>query len=127
MKPLIFALIALCSSLQAEVWTGTSDVRFKGTSTLHDFEGTVAGVPLEVLVKGEKESRVISASSEVEVKRMSTAEKERDKNMWTMFKATAFQLIKITVPVTNGGKNLSSLANTGASSIMKSPEAITEP
>ncbi len=36
-------------------------------------------------------------------------------------------MIKITVPVTNGGKNLSSFANTGASSIMKTPEAITEP
>ena len=36
-------------------------------------------------------------------------------------------MIKITVPVTSGGKNLSSLANTGASSIMKMPEAITEP
>ena len=36
-------------------------------------------------------------------------------------------MIKMTVPVTNGGKNRSSLANTGASSIMKMPQAITEP
>ena len=36
-------------------------------------------------------------------------------------------MIKITVPVTNGGKNLSSLANTGASNIMNTPDAITEP
>ena len=36
-------------------------------------------------------------------------------------------MIKITVPVTSGGKNLSSLANTGASNIMKMPEAITDP
>ncbi len=36
-------------------------------------------------------------------------------------------MIKITVPVTSGGKNRSSLANTGASRIMNRPQEITAP
>ena len=36
-------------------------------------------------------------------------------------------MIKITVPVTSGGKNFSSFAKTGASNIMNRPEAITDP
>jgi len=36
-------------------------------------------------------------------------------------------MIKITVPVTRGGKNRSSLEKTGASNIMNSPQAITDP
>ena len=36
-------------------------------------------------------------------------------------------MIKITVPVTSGGKNRSSFEKTGASNIMKMPLAITEP
>ncbi len=36
-------------------------------------------------------------------------------------------MMVITVPVTSAGKNLRSLANTGASTIMKMPDAITEP
>jgi hypothetical protein len=103
MKPLLLALIALCAlcaPLNAEVWNGTSEVKFKGTSTLHDFEGTVRAVPLKVTVKGAKGSRLISATSDVDVKSMSTDEKDRDKNMWEMFKSTSFQFIKITVPET---------------------------
>ena len=36
-------------------------------------------------------------------------------------------MIRITVPVTIGGKNRMSIENTGAISIMKSPETITDP
>ena len=36
-------------------------------------------------------------------------------------------MIRMTVPVTSGGKNRTSLANSGASSIMKMPAAITDP
>jgi len=97
MKHLLFALLALCSPLQAEVWSGTSDVKFKGFSTLHDFEGTVRAVPLKVTVKDAKGGRIVSATSEVEVNRMSTDEKDRDKNMWAMFNSTKFRFIKVVV------------------------------
>ena len=92
MKALLITLLALCSTLHAEVWSGTSDVKFKATSTLHDFEGTVNTVPLKVTVKGEKGNRTVSATSDVEVKRMTTDEKDRDENMWKMFNTAAFKL-----------------------------------
>jgi hypothetical protein len=104
MKRLLLALFALCSVLHAEVWTGTSDVKFKGTSTLHDFEGTIRAVPLKVTVKGPKGSRIISATSDVEVKKMTTDEKDRDHNMWEMFQSSTFRFIKIVVPETAEAK-----------------------
>ena len=36
-------------------------------------------------------------------------------------------MIRITVPVTSGGKNRTNCAKKGASTIMKMPQAITEP
>jgi hypothetical protein len=100
MKTLLLLLLTLCSSLHAEVWTGTSDVRFKGASTLHDFEGSVRAVPLKVTVTASPGGRVISATSDVDVKRMSTDHPDRDKNMWAMFNAAAFRFLKIAVPAT---------------------------
>lgn len=100
MNRLLLAFFALCPVLHAEVWTGTSDVTFKGTSTLHDFEGTVRAVPLRVTVNGAKGARVISATSEVEVTKMTTDEKDRDENMWEMFKSSTFRFLKIVVPAT---------------------------
>jgi hypothetical protein len=93
-------LLAIGPSLQAETWTGSSDVTFKGTSTLHDFEGNVRAVPLVVTVKTSEKGRLISATSAVEITRMSTAEKDRDQNMWKMFNAAKHRLMKITVPET---------------------------
>jgi hypothetical protein len=100
MKPFLITLFALCATLQAEDWTGTSDVRFKATSTLHDFEGRVGGVPLKVTATGSRGRRMISATSDVEVTRLTTDEKDRDENMWKMFNAAAFKFIKIAVPET---------------------------
>lgn len=36
-------------------------------------------------------------------------------------------MIRMTVPVTNGGKKRTSFAKIGASSIMKMPDAMTDP
>jgi hypothetical protein len=80
-----------------ETWLGSADVRFKGYSTLHNFEGTVKGVPLKVTVAGEKGSRVVDATSNVRVKEMSTANNDRDRSMWNMFNEAQFKLIKIEV------------------------------
>ena len=98
-------LLSLAAA-HAEVWIGGADVTFKGYSTLHDFVGTVETVPLKVTVAEDKEGeRVVSATSNVEVKKMSTKSYDRDKNMRTMFKSTAFQFIKVAVPPT-GEKTL---------------------
>lgn len=95
MKPFV-ALLALVLCAHAETWTGNSDVKFKGYSTLHDFTGTVSA-PLKVTVTGEKGSRTVSATSDVEVKRMSTKDDPRDKNMMLMFNAAKFALLKVSV------------------------------
>lgn len=95
MKTLI-ALLALTFAAHAETWVGSSDVKFKGYSTLHDFTGTVSA-PLKVTVTGEKGARTVSATSDVEVKRMNTKDDARDKNMWAMFNAAKFQFIKVSV------------------------------
>lgn len=90
------ALLALVLCAHAEVWLGSSEVKFKGYSTLHDFTGTV-NAPLKATVSGEKGARIVSATSDVEVKRMNTKDDARDKNMWAMFNAAKFQFIKVSV------------------------------
>ncbi len=100
---LLLALLPLLASLlsaHAETWLGTADVKFKGYSTLHDFTGTVSA-PLKVTVNGEKGARTVSATSDVEVKRMSTKDDARDKNMMLMFNAAKFGLLKVNVADTN--------------------------
>jgi hypothetical protein len=95
--PLLAALTLVPLVHADETWLGTSDVKFRGYSTLHQFEGTVKEVPLKVKVSGENGNRVVTATSDVPVKQMSTANKDRDGNMWAMFHETQFKAIKIEV------------------------------
>lgn len=95
---LLAGVVAVAATVCAdEVWTGTSDVKFHGTSTLHSFDGTVTGVPLRVTVKPGSAGRVVSATSGVEVKKMTTADDKRDSAMWTMFQQAKFRLLKVEV------------------------------
>ena len=98
-RPLLFALLlALPHLLVAdEMWSGAADVKFRGYSTLHNFEGTVKQVPLKVAVSGGEKDRVVSATSNVEVQDMSTAHEGRDKNMMTMFQQAKNRFIKVEV------------------------------
>ena len=104
MRPRSLCLtLVLCAWLPGfsrgdEIWTGTSDVKFRGYSTLHDFDGTVNGVPLKVTVAPGANGRVVSARSNVEVKDMSTANEKRDASMWTMFQQAKYRLLKVEVP-----------------------------
>ena len=96
---LIFLLgLGLTSVLPAqEVWIGTSDVTFKGYATFHEFTGTVKRVPLKALVSQGKSGRVVSATSAVEVRQMSTQDEKRDSNMMQMFNEPQQHLIKLEV------------------------------
>ncbi len=80
-----------------ETWSGTSDVKFRGYSTLHNFDGTVGRVPLKVTVAEGANGRVVSATSSVEVQRMSTDHEKRDRNMWTMFQQAKYRVLKVEV------------------------------
>ncbi len=111
----LFLFITLCSLARAEeTWTGASDVKFRGYSTLHDFDGSVNQVPLKVTVKPGANGRIVSATSNAPVKEMTTANDKRDVNMWAMFQQTKYRFIKVEVPETSehtlrpgGGKSRS--------------------
>jgi YceI-like domain len=85
------------AALSGELWTGASDVKFRGYSTLHDFDGTIRAVPLKVNVRSGPNGRIVDATSDVKVKEMNTADAKRDANMIAMFKEAQFHLIKIEV------------------------------
>lgn len=94
--------LSLCSLAKAdETWTGASDVRFRGYSTLHDFDGTVNQVPLKVTVKPGSNGRMVSATSNAPVKEMTTANDKRDVDMWSMFQQAKYRFIKVEVPPTS--------------------------
>jgi hypothetical protein len=94
---LAFAWMAPLCGRADETWAGSSDVKFKGYSTLHDFEGTLKAVPLKVRVASGKNGRVVSATSAVKVKQMSTDNAKRDAGMMTMFHEPEHHLIDLEV------------------------------
>lgn len=96
---LVLLLIALTATgaRAQEIWAGSSDVTFKGYSTLHDFEGTLKSVPLKVTVSPGKSGRIVSATSEVTVKQMTTRNTKRDESMMSMFHEATNHLIKVEV------------------------------
>jgi hypothetical protein len=85
---LILASAGLALSLAASgAVQGKADIRFKGTSTLHNFEGTVPARPFSAtFTAGTTNGQmVVSASTVLRVDEMNTAHKKRDKNMLKMF------------------------------------------
>jgi hypothetical protein len=100
-RALLFLSLLIAPFIRAdEIWTGASDVKFHGYSTLHDFDGTVKQVPLKVTVSPGAKGRIVSATSSAEVKDMSTANDKRDASMWAMFQQAKYRFIKVEVPET---------------------------
>ena len=101
LRALLFLSLLIAPFIRAdEIWTGASDVKFHGYSTLHDFDGTVKQVPLKVTVSPGAKGRIVSATSSAEVKDMSTANDKRDASMWAMFQQAKYRFIKVEVPET---------------------------
>lgn len=94
---LMFALAVQWSARADETWAGSSDVKFKGYSTLHDFEGTLKAVPLKVRVAPGKSGRAVSAASDVKVRQMSTQNEKRDAGMMRMFHEAEHHFINVEV------------------------------
>ncbi|MDB6132569.1 MAG: hypothetical protein JWM59_812 [Verrucomicrobiales bacterium] len=78
-------------------WTGSCDVSFHGTSTLHDFDGTVRAVPLEVKVEPDKSGPVVSVAARVTVADMRTGDDGRDAKMRSMFQSSSFPQLEVKV------------------------------
>ena len=92
---ILSAVILLAASARAETFSGTASVEFKGTSTLHEFEGRVEAKPFTGTVRKEEKTGklLVTASTEIKVMEMTTENKKRDKNMFKMFDAKNYPLI----------------------------------
>lgn len=77
---------------------GRCDVRFLGSSTLHDFSGTARCRPFGVLLGRDAGGRLVVSRAEVEVPAagMDTGNASRDREMRGMFQADRYPVIRGT-------------------------------
>jgi len=77
-------------------WKGSCDIRFQGTSTLHDFTGNVQCQPFQVGVENVAGGKAIIPGAEVAVLAagMDTGIKTRDRQMRDMFQSDKFPRIR---------------------------------
>jgi YceI-like domain len=94
----VLVLLLASPGLAGEV-RGTCDLRFLGTSTLHEFTGTVRCLPFAAsLVKGANgTSAVPEVLVDVPVEGMETGNRSRDATMRSMFESDRFPRIRGTV------------------------------
>ena len=88
-------LSLLPASAGANTAEATAAIIFSGTSTLHDFEGTVISKPFTVTAEEDADSGAVrvSATAVLNVQDMTTDHKKRDKNMFKMLEQETFTLI----------------------------------
>jgi hypothetical protein len=92
----ILAGLLLASRVQparAEVWQGKADIEFQGTSTLHDFSGTVRARPFALVGTLDDSAATLGGTATVAVAEMDTRHAKRDENMRKMFAADRFPLL----------------------------------
>jgi polyisoprenoid-binding protein YceI len=77
---LAMLLTAAAQSPAPQRWPATAVIRFDGTSTLHDFGGTIAAQPFVLTVV----SNTWSATADVLAAQMDTASEGRDRNLHKM-------------------------------------------
>lgn len=96
---LLAATGMLLVSARAGEVTTTASITFRGTSTLHGFEGTVTPAPFPVIFRKDSETgrTNISATVTVNVADMTTQHNKRDKNMFKMLDAENFTTISGTL------------------------------
>ncbi len=92
----IFLVLTLAPSAWAGEWKGSCDIRFRGTSTLHDFTGNVRCQPFQVGGGGAADGKTIIPGAEVATLagEMDTGEKSRDRQMREMFQSDKFPRIR---------------------------------
>ena len=93
---ILLLLPTIVSSAGADALKGRCEIRFLGTSTLHDFTGTVRCKPFTVnVVDGPDGKKVISeAEIAVPVEEMDTKNRKRDRQMREMFQHDKFPQIR---------------------------------
>lgn len=105
------ALLLLASAAQAGDFDGSAEIAFKGTSTLHDFEGSVQAAPFQgtFSVDEKTEELRVSACTSMAILAMDTQNKKRDKKMFKMFESKTYPLIagsieNAVIPMTGSGE-----------------------
>lgn len=89
------SIVLLATSIRADEFQGTATIEFRGSSTLHDFEGTVAAKPFSATYHASEKSGEwrVSAKTSLSVLDMTTRNKKRDNNMFKMLDPKNFELI----------------------------------
>ncbi len=102
--PFLFLVLALLGGRgvkadTAQKWSGTADITFAGSSTLHDWAGKVAAKPFTTTVTLDEagKPRRVQATVTVEAAQMDTAEPKRDENMRKAVKAADYPLISAVI------------------------------
>ena len=98
MRGCLIVLLGLATAAPAEIWTGTAEITFEGTSTLHDFSGQAPVAPFPVSVVQEGNFATLGATVAVAVAQMDTRDAKRDENLRRMFAAERYPLVVGTVP-----------------------------
>ena len=88
--------LVLATGSWAEVQQASAEVRFRGTSTLHDFEGSAAADPFTVEIRRDSATSqtIIHATALVPVIGMTTHHHKRDAKMHDMFERSQFAAIE---------------------------------
>lgn len=84
-----------------ETWSGSADITFSGSSTLHDWAGKVSAKPFSTVISINDAGNPtrVQATITVESAKMDTAEPKRDENMRKAMKAADHPLISATIDV----------------------------
>lgn len=82
-------LLLACQAAVAAEWKGEASVRFSGTSTLHDWEGSAPALPFraEVEAEGAAPSR-LRCVVRLPIAGMDTANADRDENLRKVMRAS---------------------------------------
>ncbi len=92
------AVLLFLSPAVAAAWSGTCEVRFRGTSTLHDFTGHVACQPFRLGVDPAAGGGTVIPGAEVAAVAddMDTGNRTRDRQMRETLQSGAFPRIRAT-------------------------------
>lgn len=93
--------LSTASEPATAAWSGSAHITFSGTSTLHDWSGTVRARPFTLQVTSGPDGRPLQLRSQVVVAaaEMDTADKRRDAVMHRCMQVTEHPLIEAVIDV----------------------------
>ena len=89
----LLGLSLAATQATAEVWTGSAQIEFEATSTLHDFTGTAPVEPFHLSIVQEGKFATLGGTAAVAVARLDTRHAKRDANLRKTFSAERYPFI----------------------------------